>query len=79
MNEVENLRRMNITTNRTDVENLFLKEMVEEDTDDMFNEEAEFDALIPGDDSLFSDSSSEDSLDGLDPSEDDDIIDDELF
>ena len=67
MTEVENLRRMNTDMNRTDVENLFLKEMMEEDAVDFFNEDTEFDALVTGEsDSLFSDSSSEDFDDTFD-------------
>ncbi len=75
MTEAENLRRMNTDRNRTDVENLFLKEMMEEDSDDLLNEEAEFDALIPGEtDSLFDDTSSTDYQDYIN-TDDEDVMD----
>ena len=58
------LRKMNIGMNRTDVENLFLTEMVEEDSDDISMEDSAYDMLISDSgDSLFGDSSSEDYLD----------------
>ena len=62
---VKALRRLNTTHNRTDVENLFLKEMMIEDQDDIINESDDLaiDTIIPdeiGGSSLFGDSSSED-------------------
>ena len=67
MTEVENLRRMNIDKNRTDVENLFLKEIVESDIDELLMEDVELDAFIPGEtSSLFDDSTSEEFDDTLD-------------
>ena len=62
MTLAENLRRLNTDKNRTDVENLFLKEMVETDRDDiLLSESDELDDIIPDnvtDDSIFGDSSS---------------------
>lgn len=64
MTLAEDLRRLNTTMNRTDVENLFLKEMVENDRDDiLLSESDELDDVIPDnvtDDSIFGDSSSMD-------------------
>ena len=72
---VEELRRLNTDKNRTDGENLLLKEMVEEDRDDLLRESTDIDYVIPGDGTpgLFGDSTSggfEDTLDrdsGFDP------------
>ena len=70
MTEVENLRKMNVDKNRTDVENLFLKEMVENDAMDFFKEDSEFDAFVPGETtSLFDDSTSAEFDDTLDADE----------
>jgi len=72
------LRKMNIGMNRTDVENLFLKEMVEEDSDDILMEDSAYDMLISDSgDSLFGDSSSEDYLDDEDDELDGILGDDE--
>lgn len=64
MTLAEDLRRLNTTKNRTDVENLLLKEMVEEDRDDiLLSESDELDDVVPDnvtDDSIFGDSSSMD-------------------
>ena len=62
---VKALRRLNTTHNRTDVENLFLKERMIEDQDGIINESDDLaiDTIIPdeiGGGSLFGDSSSED-------------------
>jgi hypothetical protein len=63
---VKALRRLNTTHNRTDVENLFLKEMMLEDQDSIINESDDLaiDTIVSdeiGDNgSLFGDSSSED-------------------
>ena len=62
---VKALRRLNTTHNRTDVENLFLKEMMIEDQDGIINESDDLaiDNIIHdeiGGGSLFGDSSSED-------------------
>ena len=78
---VEALRRLNTDKNRTDVENLFLKEMVQEDQDIVVNEADDFavNTIIPdelGDDgSLFGDSSSEDLDDIIDDEETGDLLD----
>lgn len=68
MTLTEELRRMNVNENRTDVENLFLKDIIEQDTEDMLREETELDAIEPAFDNtgLFDDNSSEDPLDDLD-------------
>lgn len=62
MSLAENLRRLNTNKNRTDVENLLLKEMVEEDRDDiLLSESDELDDAVPDnvtDNSIFGDSSS---------------------
>ena len=73
---VNELRKMNKETRRTDVENLFLQEMVAEDQDEIINESDDiaFDTVIPDntDTGLFGDASSESILDSLDT--DDDVI-----
>ena len=60
---------------RTDVENLFLKEMVEEDLDLVFTED-QIDDIIPTNTvGLFDDTSSKDSIDDLiDDADDVDIF-----
>ena len=75
---VKALRRLNITQNRTDVENLFLKEMLQEDQEMIINETDDLavDTIIPdevGNTGLFGDSSSDDIDDILD--DDDDFLD----
>lgn len=66
MNEIDRLRSMNIGKQRTDVENLFLREMVEEDLVDLFTEDAELDALISLDtNTLFTNSSSKEFEDTI--------------
>jgi len=75
---VKALRRLNTTQNRTDVENLFLKEMLQEDQEMIINETDDLavDTIIPdevGDTGLFGDSSSDDIDDIL--GDDDDLLD----
>ena len=66
MNEIDRLRSMNIGKQRTDVENLFLREMVEEDLVDLFTEDAELDTLISLDtNTLFTNSSSKEFEDTI--------------
>ena len=66
MNEIDRLRSMNIGKQRTDVENLFLREMVEEDLVDLFTEDTELDALISLDtNTLFTNSSSKEFEDTI--------------
>ena len=62
----EDLRKLNYNTTRTDVENLFLREMVEADRDDLLKESTDLDMVIPGNTvGLFGDGSSEDFEDTL--------------
>lgn len=73
---VAELRRLNVNKRRTDVENLFLKEMVEEDVDDILNESDydAVDAIVPENlegNSIFGDSSSQSALDDAADAEDD--------
>ncbi len=75
---IKALRRLNTTQNRTDVENLFLKEMLQEDQEMIINETDDLavDTIIPdevGDAGLFGDSSSDDIDDIL--GDDDDLLD----
>lgn len=83
MTLAEDLRRLNTTKNRTDVENLLLKEMVEEDRDDiLLSESDELDDVVPDNvtnDSIFGDSSSMDldsalAMDDVDPMDFDSIF-----
>ena len=83
MTLAEDLRRLNTTKNRTDVENLLLKEMVEEDRDDiLLSESDELDDVVPDNvtnDSIFGDSSSMDldsalAMDDVDPIDFDSIF-----
>lgn len=64
---VEKLRKMNVDKNRTDVENVLLKEMVEYDVKELLTEadEAGIDAIIPENikaDSLFGDVNTDNAL-----------------
>ena len=83
MTLAEDLRRLNTIKNRTDVENLLLKEMVEEDRDDiLLSESDELDDVVPDNvtnDSIFGDSSSMDldsalAMDDVDPIDFDSIF-----
>lgn len=83
MTLAEDLRRLNTTKNRTDVENLLLKEMVEEDRDDiLLSESDELDDVVPDNvtnDSIFGDSSSMDldsalAMDDVEPMDFDSIF-----
>lgn len=83
MTLAEDLRRLNTIKNRTDVENLLLKEMVEEDRDDiLLSESDELDDVVPDNvtnDSIFGDSSSMDldsalAMDDVDPMDFDSIF-----
>ena len=83
MTLAEDLRRLNTTKNRTDVENLLLKEMVEEDRDDiLLSESDELDDAVPDNvtnDSIFGDSSSMDldstlAMDDVEPMDFDSIF-----
>lgn len=64
---VEKLRKMNVDKNRTDVENVLLKEMVEYDVKELLTEadEAGIDTIIPENiksDSLFGDVNTDNAL-----------------
>ena len=64
---VEKLRKMNVDKNRTDVENVLLKEMIEYDVKELLTEadEAGIDAIIPENiksDSLFGDVNTDNAL-----------------
>jgi len=76
---VDKLRRMNTNKNRTDVENVLLKEMVEYDLGELLHEadESGIDAIIPDNvqgDHLFGDVSSDNTLDSAFIDDDDDLL-----
>jgi len=58
---------------RTDVENLFLKEMVEEDLDFVFTEDAIDDIIPTNTVGLFDDTSSRDAIEDIDDIDDDNL------
>ena len=69
MSLAKELRKLNTDRNRTDIENLFLKEMAEEDRDDiLLSESDELDDIIPDNvtgNSIFGNSSSSLDLDTM--------------